>query len=345
MTPIGKSLGLHGALLALSGLVAFRMWTKGEDTSPKHGETELWSGVPSQVQEVRFESKVGTLRLEPREDSHGRYFIGTVKKNPDPAAQKKPDDQAKASAAPEPPPSTEPKISHFIATKDGEDLVALLAPLRALRVLGKTTEAQKADFGFDQEEGRLFVREGGKEHGLVFGGPTPGGTDRYARDQATGNAYVVSGNILRDLTSADQRLLDHRMHAWEDASAKRVKITIGTATRELVRSTEKKDAWTKPGAPADKDETATNWMSKVERLRVTSFESEKLEPPPAPADLVVKIDYYDEHKPIGFLELVRRPGADKPEYVAHTENTRWYASVIRSSAEQIDQDLKSIIAP
>lgn len=347
MTPISKSVALHGALLALSGILAFRTWTKGEDTAPKHGETDLWPGAPEQVQEVRFESKVGTLRLEPREDSHGKYYIGTVKKNPEPPQPKKPEDQAKASSTPPPPPpSTEPKITHFIATKDGDELMATIAPLRALRVLGKPTGAQKTDFGLDQEEGKLFVRMSGKERELIFGGPTPGATDRYATDQGTGNAYVISGNILRDLTNADQRLTDHRMHSWEDATAKRVKITVGTATRELIRSTDKKDAWTKPAAPAEKDETATNWMSKVDRLRVTSFEGEKLDPPPAQADVIVKLDYYDEHKPIGFLELVRRPGTgDKPEYVARTENTRWYASVIRSAAEQIDQDVKSVLTP
>ncbi|MBI3199063.1 MAG: hypothetical protein HYZ40_16460, partial [Rhodospirillales bacterium] len=48
-------------------------------------------------------------------------------------------------------------------------------------------------------------------------------------------------------------------------------------------------------------------MSKVERLRVTSYEGDKLEPPPNPADTVVRIDYYDERKPIGFVELISRP--------------------------------------
>ena len=345
MTPITKSLAVHGGLLAVAGLLAFRSWTKPTDTSAQHGEVDLWSGTPDQVQEVRFESKVGVIRLHPREDSHGKYFIGEVKKNPDPNA--KPPAPANSSAPPVPPAPAEPKLTHFIATKDGADLVQELAPLRALRVLGKMTDAQKVDFGMDQDEGKLSVRYNGQEKQLVFGGPTPGGTDRYARELGTGNAYVVSGSILRDLTSADQRLTEHRMHQYEDSAVKKAKITAGSAARELVRSTEKKDAWTKPDAPAAKDETATNWMTKVDRLRVTSFETEKLDPPPAPADMLLKIEYWDERKPIGFIELVRRPSAtgDKPEYVVRTETTRWYASVIRSAGEQIEQDMKSVVGP
>lgn len=346
MTPIVRSVTLHGAVLAVAGLLAFRSWTKGEDTGPKHGETELWPGTPAQVQEVRFESKGGTIRLEPREDSHGRYFIGTVKKNPNPADKdKKTPPAGSASVPPEPPKVEEPKTARFVSTKDGEDLVAQLAPLRALRVLGKVTDKQKTEFGLDQDEGKLFVRMAGKERSLVFGASTPGGTDRYARDMGDGNAYVVSGTILRDLMSADQRLLEHKLHAWEDSAVKRVKITAGTASRELQKSTEKKDAWTKLGAPAEKDETASNWMSKVDRLHITTYEGEKLDPPVAATDVIVKIEYFDERKPIGFLEIARRPGTgDKPEYVVRTEHTRWYASLIRSQAEQIDQDIKSVVA-
>jgi hypothetical protein len=295
---------------------------------------------------VRFESSIGTITVEPRRDSHGPYFIGVVKKNPTPP---KPEDAAKATESKPPEPAAnEPKITKFIATKEGEELVSSIAPLKALRVLGKVPDAKKADFGFDKEDAKLFLRVAGKDHTLVFGGTTPGGTDYYAKDSATGNAYVVSGTMFRDFTNADTRLVEHKLHGFEDTDVKRVKITSSNVSRELVRSTEKKDAWTKPDAPADKDETASNWMNKVERLRSTSYEGETLSPPPAIADQVVKIEYFDERKPIGSIEIVRRPAQnpdDKTEYVAKTEHTRWFATLIRSQAEQIDQDLKSVLTP
>jgi hypothetical protein len=236
---------------------------------------------------------------------------------------------------------------HFISGKEGEELVETLAPLRALRALGKITDAQKADFGFDKEEGKLTLKTGSAQGVLVFGGPTPGGSDYYVKDPASGNGYVIAGSIYRDLNSADQKLVEHNLHGFESSTVERVKITAGTASRELIRSASKKDAWTKPSAPNDKDDTATNFVAKVDRLHTTNFEGEKLEPPVAPSDIVVRVDYFDDKKPIGFLELARRPGekADKPEYVARTEHTRWYATVIRSSAEQIDQDVKSVVTP
>ena len=343
-----RGLFVHGGILVFAAILAVRTWTYDADKAPKHGETDLWQGTPSQVQMVRFESSVGTVTLEPRQDSYGSYFIGTVKKNAAPPQKKDDHTGAMESQPPEEKPSEEPKVARFISTKDGEDLISSIAPLRAMRVLGKVSDAQKADFGLDKESGKLFVRMGGTDRSLIFGGTTPGGSDYYVKDVASGTAYVVAGNILRDFTSADTRLVEHKLHAFEDTAVKRVKITSGTASRELVRSTDKKDAWTKPSAPADKDETATNWMSKVDRLRTTSFVGETLSPPPAPADQILKIEYFDERKPLGYIELVRRygPGADdKTEYVARTEHTRWYATVIRSAAEQIDQDSKSVVAP
>ncbi|HVU05173.1 MAG TPA: DUF4340 domain-containing protein [Polyangiaceae bacterium] len=344
---IARGLAVHVGLLVVASALAVRTWTYDASKAPKHGETELWPGNPDQVQMVRFESKVGTMTLEPRRDSNGSYFIGVAKKNPPPKTDAQ-QPQGNESKPPEPAAPEEPKITKFIATKEGQELVEGIAPLRALRSLGKVTDAQKKEYGLDKEEGKIFVRTNGQERTLVFGSTTPGGTDYYARDLATGNAYVVSGSIFRDFTNADARLVEHRMHAFEDSAVKRVKITASGGSRELVRSTEKKDAWTKPSAPADKDETATNWLSKVDRLRSTSYAGETLSPPPAPADQILKIEYFDERKPIGYLELVRKPGAgpdDKTEYVAKTELTRWWATLVRSQAEQIDQDLKSILTP
>jgi hypothetical protein len=343
-----RGLFVHGGILLVAAIFALRTWTYDADKAPKHGETDLWSGSPAQVQMVRFESNVGTITLEPHHDSFGSYFVGTVKKNPAPPAKKDEPPGTTESKPPEKPAVEEPKITRFIATKDGEDLIASIAPLRAMRVLGKVSDAQKADFGLDKESGKLFVRVGGTDRSLLFGGTTPGGSDYYVKDLGSGTAYVVAGSILRDFTNADQRLVEHKLHGFEDTAAKRVKITAGSSSRELIRSTDKKDAWTKPSAPGEKDETATNWLGKVERLRTTSFSGATLSPPPAPADQILKIEYFDERKSIGFLELVRRPGAgaeDKTEYVARTEHTRWYATVIRSAAEQIDQDLKSVVTP
>jgi hypothetical protein len=353
---LGRSLGVHAGLMVLAGALALRTFTAEDDTAKKHVQAEVWGGGPDQITMVRFEHKLGDMKVEPRKDKEGRYFVGTVQKDKaaESAEQKPPPnphdphaaESAADPAAKAPEPTGERTTAHFIAVKQGEELFKSLAPLQVLRVLGKVDEGRKKDFGFDAEQGSLYVSIGGKDHTLVFGGSTPGGSDHYARDPVTGNAYVVPGTILRDLTSADQRLVERDLHGFEDATVKRIRVTVGEASRELVRSADKKDFWAAPATPDEKDETASNWMSKVERLRVTSYAGDKPEPPVQPSDVVMKIEYFDDRRNIGFLELVRRPGEDdRHEYIARTQHTRWYAGVLRSSAEQVDQDVKSVVGP
>ena len=349
---VSRSLAMHTVILFVAAVLALRANFSEEEKAERHTGFELWTGTSEQVERVMFEHELGTMTIEPRQDKEGRYFVGTVVKKKNPAEKKEPPPPPHA-ADPEhgdeaqPPVDSGPTTGRFITVKEGGDLVNKLAPLMALRVLGKVDEARKEEFGFHKVDGKLVVKVSGKDHTLVFGGTTPGGSDRYAKDPGTGLAYVVDGAIMRDLMSADQRLVERKLHGWEDAEAKSIKLTVGSASRELVRNQEKAEFWSKPESPAQKDETASNWMSKVERLRVTDYAGEKLEPPPQkPQDVVLRIDYFDARKrPIGFLELIRRPGKDRPEYVAQTEHTRWFATVLRSTAEQIDQDTKTVVTP
>ena len=47
---------------------------------------------------------------------------------------------------------------------------------------------------------------------------------------------------------------------------------------------------------------------------------------------------------LGFLELYKAAGeGGKPKFLVKTEHTRWYAEVIASAAEQVEQDLGSVV--
>jgi hypothetical protein len=65
------------------------------------------------------------------------------------------------------------------------------------------------------------------------------------------------------------------------------------------------------------------------------------------SSLVVRLEYSDGKKTLGFMELfkVAGPPGDKPAdaYLVRTENTRWYAEVLASRAEQIARDLSSVV--
>ena len=255
-------------------------------------------------------------------------------------ARKLPPD-AGADAGSGPGTTTERKreTTNFISAGSADDLVEGLAPLRAYRAIGQIDEGRAKEFGLDQPEGKLRVTIAGQPRTLVIGGATPGGADRYARHEETGQAYAIPGEITRSLMYAGSRLIERDLHAWEDDEATSATIHAGDKKRELTRVEGKKNAWANPASPGQQDETAGNWISKLGRLRVMKHQ----EKPRAPK-MIVRVEYFDGRRQIGYVELARSVGTEgKAEYLVKTEYTRWYAQVFRSSAEQVEQDLGSVL--
>ena len=348
---VGRSLGLHAVLFIAASALGLRAWTAEDEPNKKSVAAELWTGRVNDLSRIEYRTDKKVVTLEPKEDGDGRYYIGSI----EPLAPEKPKASAPDAGAPPASPhgrppepeSSEPK--RFISLAKGAELAESLATLKATRVLGKIAPERIPDFGFDKTDlGTLKVTVGGKEHTLAFGEKTPGGSDRYVRDTETGEAYVIAGLIGNDLTAADNRLIEREFHDFGDERVAKVVLKGATGTREVVRHAVEKDFWARPESPDTKDETVSNWMTKVDRLRVTTY-VEPLDPEPKPEDQVAVVEYFnDRGRKLGYLELVRRPNKDakeKPDYVARSERTRWHATVLKSTAEQIEQDLASVLAP
>jgi hypothetical protein len=185
-----------------------------------------------------------------------------------------------------------------------------------------------------------------------MGGKTPGGSDRYAQDPANGEAFVISGAVTNPLDSAESRLIEREFNAFELNTVGKVQIVQGDKTRELVPHQDGVAFWSNPDHASEKDETASNWMTKLAKLRVTEY-VETPDPPVKPEDLVVRINYFDaKGKALGFIEVVRRPpstegnapgGEPQAEFYARSAHTRWYARVLRSTAEGLAQDLDTLL--
>ena len=82
-------------------------------------------------------------------------------------------------------------------------------------------------------------------------------------------------------------------------------------------------------------------MSKLERLRPMEF----AKAPPEGRETVVRIEYSGAGRGLGFLELVKVNGGPggKPDYFLQTERTRLFAKLSVGGAEQLEQDLGSVV--
>jgi hypothetical protein len=306
-----RSVLIHGVLLLSAALVAFSVWTRKEPPlGAQDRKVQVWAGSAEEVERVEWQGKL-KVQLEGRKDKVGRYYVGTVEKT----------------------------VQVVAAGKLAESL----APLKAFRALGKLEDARAAEFGFKEPAGTVKVTLGGKLHTLIVGGATPGGADRYAKEGETSLVFAIPGDLVRTLDYADSRMLERELHHFQEKEITRVRIGKQDRSREVVAVEGKRSAWANPSSPGTQDETVGNWMSKLDTMGISEF-SEQPPKPLAPDALVVKVDYYSGSKPRGYLELYKIPGEDgKPDYLVRTEYLRWYGKLRRGAADQIEQDLASVL--
>jgi hypothetical protein len=329
---------VHLALLGVACVLAFGVWTRDDDAqlALKPSEVEVWGGTPDSVTALSFESATRKVRIEPKKDAFGRWYVGTVDKD-EPTFVHAP---AGADAG-APTSQTKHETIRFVAVKAADELVKSLAPLRALRAVGKVEGTRAEEFGLDKPDGTLRITVDGKPQSLLIGGSTPGGSERYAKS-TSGEVYAISGEIVQGLLYAESRLPERDLHAFKPEEATRVQLNKAGKSRDLSRVLDKNEGWADTSTPTKLDETAGNWLTKLGRLHVQDW----VEKPSAvlgPENSVVKVDYFAGSKPLGTLELFRVPGDKGNEYLAKTEYGRWYARVVTSTAEQVDQDSGSVV--
>jgi hypothetical protein len=344
-----KPLFLHGALLVASAGLAYSVWNKDAPPPEKQqAMVDVWSGSQGSFNKLSFESKTRKVRLESQKDALGYYYVTTVDKEEppvsDPHAGLPGHEGADGKGPLKPGDTKEPKkeSSRFVSVKAAETLVKSLAPLKALRAVGKVEPSRNEEFGLDKPDGTLKVTIDGKEHVLVIGGTTPGGSERYAKYQNSGEVFAISGDIAQSLMFGDSRLPEHELHGFKSEEITKARVQKGAKARELVRVKEKNEGWADVSTPTKQDETVGNWLSKVGRLRGGDF-VEKPAIPLRPESAIVRVEYLDGPRSLGFVELYKVPGEKTNDYLVRTEWDRWYVKVTSSTGEQIEQDLSSVL--
>jgi hypothetical protein len=343
---VQRGLWVHAALFVLASGLGLHALTKEDADPTKEHETELWQVAPESIKRLEFESKKKKVVLESESDAHGRFFVGTVDKEKfkPPKNPHQPKPETDAGAPPAEPEAPERETLRFVAAKDANELCDTLGKLSAKRSLGKLPEDRYEEFGFGaDDEAHVRFDLGGKTREFIVGGKTPGGSDVYVRDAQSGQSYVIAGSVVRDLETADTSMMQRDLTAFDEDSVAKVVIAVGDGTRELVPVPEQRQFWANPSDPTNKDETASNWMTKFNRLRVTKYVEKPGETTP-----IATVEYFDKvGKSLGKVELVSETvaGQDKPRYLGRSDETRWYGEVLASTAEQLSQDAPGIINP
>ncbi|MDX2055250.1 MAG: DUF4340 domain-containing protein [Polyangiaceae bacterium] len=337
-----RSIALHAALLGIASLISLSFWTRDElPASQRTDKVMIWEATSERLTEIGFKSKDRSVSLYARKDENGPYFEGRHESR-DPLPEGHPTlgaaDKGKVK-------KDKAKITRFIATAGAETLAKDVAPLLALRRIGRVDKKRDAEFGLDAPDGTLIFKFGSLEQSLEVGGLAPGEEDIYVRYTKTGEVYAVSRDVVNRVRYADSRLMEHALHAFKvPEESLSVRIEKGDRKRDLVPVEGKVDGFADASQPGKLDETAGNWMASVRRLRLTEF-VEKPEKVPGASQLVARVRYSDKGNEVGFLELYNMGPDEEGEtqYLGRTEHSRWYFKLLKTSVEQIERDLPSVL--
>ena len=329
-----RILSFHGGLLLLAAGAAYMAWSDNGEGSSQSGERfEVWGGLPASVTSVEYSGENSSAKVDVRKDDAGQYcLVNSSKEQSKPAGLRPPELQE------DEPGKGKIVAKRFISVSGCEKLLSGLAPLIAERAVGMVSKDRYAEFGLDKPAGKLVLKVGGAQRQLTIGGMTPGGGDYYSLVPETGQVFAIGGDLVRLLDYAESRLIERELHSFDPEKAKAVEVLAKEQRTTFVRMEGKVDGWARGGRPDVADETAGNWMSKLGRVRLAEFE-EKLLPG---TERIVRVEYRGDSKPLGFVEIFRVGEGKDAKYWARSETTRWYGSVLRSTGEQLEQDLAAV---
>jgi hypothetical protein len=303
---------VYGVLLIAALSFAYQTWTREEEVAPLTGDVVVWSMRPESIQAITFEAETRSIRVERRSDAQGPYLWGSDTRRVQQYRRVKKDDDASPTDPPRPT-IRESSTRQFMLSEKGDTLFENLAELRALRALGKIDEDKRQLYGLHEKTETVSVIYDGGTRSLVVGDKIYSGSDRYALDPSTGEAYVIAQSVVRDLSNGEAGLRLTKTHAFQDQEVGKVVVEVNGQKRTLLSITAR-DAqgresrtWADAQAPDKPDQTMSNFLNNIDALRPVSFVSDI---DVSGLQVVMRVEYQTRvGAPLGWLELYRQPVA------------------------------------
>ena len=314
-----RGAGTHLALLVLALGVAYQTWTRDEQRAvhPSGGSVRVLAGTVAQLELVETAGPHGLLRLERRTDPAGSYVWGLVQ-------------------------ADDGRTFGFVGGEAADQLLQNLAPLRALRGLGKPSPEARKEYGLDDATETLRVSIGGKAAELHLGARLYGGDDRYAELAETGEVFVLPGeNLLIPLQNGPAQLMQHELHRADVGNPMSMAIHHGSQTRSLVFVGGTEPGWADERNPDAKNERATHWAALLHSITILEYvDPTRVDALVPPAQMVVHADYFKaDHSKLGFIEIVKAAS----DYYVRTERTRGLGKIHPQLGADIEKDLGAVL--
>jgi hypothetical protein len=249
--------------------------------------------------------------------------------------------------------ATPTEVRAFAASDRIARVVEAVAPLRALRSLGKLEEAKLALLGLVATPAKspdaLTVVCAGKTASFAIGEATYGGKGRAVRDATSGEVFLVGEAALGDVRMADLRFMQRSLLPAASEKLEFATISALGGQRRLQhrkRHSAGQDDWIDTTAPETRNEMFGNWIAQLLHLRLIDYLPPNRTPgseltPPATSASVLKVVF--EGDAPATIEIHKASSATGAVYYARSTATKGWVSVSRTTVEPILADLPALL--
>ena len=366
-----RSVAIYGGLLALTLGAAWMRWT-AEPEPDLEGQIVLLQGDAEDIERLVWTTEDSESVIEQKEDARGRYLWvdhtkwKEVKVDPPTPAEGEEapaegeeahadgehadgehahadGEEAPAEEAPEPEVERVAEVQAFKAGEKGDELLANLSPMMAIRRLEGVDDEKLESIGLAEPTGQMVVVRKGRTATLDVGGEAFGTRDVYLRDVEDGSIYLVDDEIIRPLKYARTRLPDRTLFSIE-----RPKIATATLTDPLGQSLaiSQKNAddnanalWIRSNSPVEEDEQLNTWMDQAMKLKGSTY----AKPDAMPENLVTQfsLTLTTEGGDSETLEVLRE--GEDGDWWGRSEHTRGLIKLLKGPSSSLAEDVGGLL--
>lgn len=346
----GRSAAVQGGLAALGLLAAQLTWTREPERAP--GEAIVIDAAKADVSRLRWDDEESTLSLERRtEGGDPVVWLHLEEKSKAPSASAAAKTSTSTSEAPEPDakPTTPPR--DLRGNPEALKLADRFAPLVSPRAFGVLEPSKLKELGLDAPKRHLelVVRGDVRKYDVGIALNAQNG-ESFLRDTRDGHVYLMPRGLLAELGNG-KRLIDSRLHVFETKEFDHVLVTASGKHKDFVhvgRDNFTTDGYTSAKAPDKHDATAKNWLDSVWRTFPTEVLGKDERPTGGALEPLVRVDYSEQGKPVGWIEIARLEGMKAPPgqisetLYARTEHTVGWAHL--HAQDQLVTDGEHLVA-
>ena len=199
---------------------------------------------------------------------------------------------------------------------DALKLADRFAPLVSPRYFGVMADAKLKELGLDAPTRHLEVvlRGDTRKYDVGVALNAQNG-EAFLRDARDGRVYLMPRQLLGELTNG-KRLVDPRLHTFDSKEFDKITVTLGGKRREYVhlgRENFQTDGYAPAKTPDKRDQTAKNWADMLWRAFPMEVLGKGEEPKGGPPKLVLRVDYTEKGKSVGWIEIARGANGESNE--------------------------------